>query len=95
MDVFVFAIARVDHAPSRRIHRNSILDQYAFCGGTVFTRLGTWLGRNGAGGLNGGSDRGVGTKEYQHWITKSWAGPMFKKKTKKSVATTKDEKKEL
>ena len=35
------------------------------------------------------------TKEYQHWITKSWAGPMFKKKTKKSVATTKDEKKEL
>ena len=71
MDVFVFAIARVDHAPSRRIHRNSILDQYAFCGGTVFTRLGTWLGRNGAGRLNGGSDRGVGTKTIQQiWYYK-------------------------
>ena len=91
MDVFVCAIARVDHAPSCR--RNSILDQYGVFGRTVFTRLDAWLGRNGAGGLNGGSDRGVGTKEYQHWILQSWAGPMFKKKKKKSVAKTKDENK--
>jgi len=35
------------------------------------------------------------TKEYQHWILQSWSGPVFKKRTKKSVTTTKEETKEL
>ena len=66
----MFAFARVDHAPSCR-RRNSILDQCGVCGRTVFTRLDAWLGRNGAGRLNGGSDRRLRTKTTrQIWYHK-------------------------